>query len=142
MKRTVIKAYPQLIQDAWALWQAFRKLGFTADEIDFTISKAHPTLDPSMRLWLFLVLTTQGKTFTAYIGPLGVLSPDRTNELWRTWARTLNAGEFDEAKLWTLYRTRFLEREPGPATLLISLKAKGFVLPGPAHAPMDALKMN
>lgn len=48
MKRQVIRIYPQVIQDAWALWEAFRRLDFTAEELDLTISKAHPSLDPCL----------------------------------------------------------------------------------------------
>ena len=122
-----LNAYPPVIIATWAIWEALRRLGFTADDIWVQIAGNEAA--PESGYWMFVVLKTQDKEFVIHIMPLGELTPKRTMKLWKAFSGMIAGGRFDEGTMHGAYAHYFLQREPGAASLITALTAKGFVLP-------------
>ena len=61
---------PPLYRATWAVYAAFRRLGFADDDVAFVAS---PTVQGGFittESWLHVVLTAQDKTFTVTVAPL------------------------------------------------------------------------
>lgn len=125
MKRE-LSSYPQIVLDAWAVHEAFNCLGFRGRELFYTTggNAAAPESGP----WVFVTLRSQEREFVATVGPLNGLDPKETEGEWTDFVRRFLAGEFSHEKLKWIYKRRFLDRAPGPASLVLALKAKGFEL--------------
>lgn len=80
----------QVLNEALATFEAYRRLGFTSDEIFFTLDSVN----------IFMVLQTQGKEFTITCGPRGVLDANQITAEWNkkaeAWNGTMTAPEREQ----------------------------------------------
>jgi hypothetical protein len=77
LKRKRLSQYPQSYRDALAHWAAFRKLGFSADEIFFGFGPV--SREPDI---MHVQLATQGKTFTVVVAQLMGAQRDSVVRMW------------------------------------------------------------
>lgn len=85
--------YPEGVQYAWCAHQAFRRLGFKADDIWLIIAKAG---DDNEQLHAFMTLKTQGKEIHVDCGR----ADEKTfPELWKSFCKAFNENKFREKAL-------------------------------------------
>ncbi len=90
MSRTKIKPrrlrdYPKVYRDALACFEAFRRLGFSADEIFFGFDVVDGERD-----MVHMQLQTQGKTFTVTVAPIPGASRAKVAKTWKAIAKLMN----------------------------------------------------
>lgn len=112
--------FEPLLEMAWATHEAFRRLGFAADDIFVLTTEADE---------LFVQLKTQGKEFNVRVGPLGELSHETFNARWLSFVDRINGRTFADDLLQQIF-DRWLEHETGGAMSFINaVMAKGIKLP-------------
>lgn len=122
-----MKDFPAVYRDCWALHEALRRLGFASEDI-FVLLSGNAE-QPTTGLWFFVVLKTQGKEFTITVRPIEGLGEEEAGAGWTAFVNLVNARTFALTEMQRVYKTRFVDRVPGPAMLVSALLAKGFVLP-------------
>jgi hypothetical protein len=80
-----LQDYPKVYRDALACFEAFRRLGFSADEIFFGYGAVDGIAD-----MVHLQLQTQGKTFTVVVGHLPFWSRKKALKTWGALAKLMN----------------------------------------------------
>lgn len=116
---------PAYILDAWALFEAFRRLGFASNDIYALVAKNAE--HPDSGLWFGVTLRAQEKEFTALLMPTD--NKEAVLSSWKTFAEQLAAGLFPQNEMQREWEERFIKRSPGPAALISGLLLKGFYLP-------------
>ncbi len=122
---TLRSEYPEILLDAWCCHEAFRRFGFSADEIFMHVSQNG---EQPGAPWLFSVLKAQGKEFTITIGPLGDQTPEALMALWHQFAAVTNARSPDDAEMQEIWEKGIIWRI-GPTNLAMGLMNKGFRFP-------------
>lgn len=122
-----MKDYPAVYRDCWALHEALRRMGFESEDI-FVVCSGNAA-EPTTGEWFFVVLKTQGKEFTITVRPIETLTYDEALAGWTAFVTLVNARTFSLTEMQRVYKTRFLDRFPGPSMLVSALLAKGFTLP-------------
>lgn len=119
---SVRSTYPAVLLDARCCHEAFRRFGFSADDIFMHVAQ---NVDAPGTPWLFAVLKAQGKTFTITVGPLEGLEPEELLRLWTALAADFNARDRQDAELIEIWENGLVWRL-GPANLAVGLANKGF----------------
>ena len=129
-----LQDYPKPYRDALAYFEAFRRFGFSADEIFFGFGVVD--LAPDI---VHLQLQTQGKTFTVIVGELPGVKRSRVEKVWRAITELMNTLEPHSAE----WREHVWEQHPVGASvdyfamLASGIQAKGIIIP--ELAPMQAI---
>lgn len=105
----------QVLNEALASFEAYRRLGFPSEEIFFIMDATN----------VFMVLKTQGKEFTIVCGPRGDLEGNQIIDEWNkranAWNGTMTTMEREE--IWT---SSFVANHCG--SLIDGLLHKGITL--------------
>ena len=125
--RTILKmghetstGFEHQIEMAWATHEAFRRLGFAADDI-FVLTTTHDEV--------YVQLRTQGKEFNVRIDLLGQgMTHEQFNERWLAFIERANGGHFSNDLLQQVF-DRWLSSAGGGVPLLTAIVSKGIVLP-------------
>lgn len=104
-------------REALAVHEAFRKLGYSPEQIFVTL-----TSDSR----LFVILKHLGREFAVFCGELAMSEPD-FYAAWPTLVTAVNGGAVAEEELNNLYRDSYVYRER--LGFLAALKAKGIAIP-------------
>ena len=85
---------PVFIREAYCVWNAFRRLGFSADDLFFE-------LDPKN---IFITLRPNKnevaeRAFAVLVGPQNGMPRDMIYRLWRSFGEKLRDGGYDNATL-------------------------------------------
>jgi hypothetical protein len=121
--------FPALYREAWAVYEAMRKLGFQDDDV---VNLAAPTVlpngQPSTVDYLFVCLKAQGQQFNVTIGPLDRPFPEAQEEVRRLRAAIADhaISEPELQKMWEQSKMGDVVWFGAFATKLIE---RGFVLP-------------
>ena len=109
-----------LYEKQLALFEAFRRLGFTSDEIFVGYNGGNPVV----------VVRAQEKQFAVAVGDTGPQPTDEQQyqEEWVDAVAAWNGGMLTEVERQRLYREHVIDAGKG-MPLLEALFAKGFVLP-------------
>lgn len=105
-----------VLEQALAVFEAFRRLGFTSDEIFFTLDSVH----------VFMTLRTQGREFVITCGPYGPLTPREATDQWNEMAREWN-GPMTETERQRIWGQSFIFNQGGD--LIRGLVRKGIQIP-------------
>ena len=117
-----IADFDPIYVDCWAWHEAFRKLGFSADDIYVEIAKNGSVED--CPLFIFMSLISQGRKFSAAIGP--VVEPESViAQKWTALCEAFNAKQIDEGDLATAYEARMSHLH---VSIVSALMNKGFDL--------------
>lgn len=124
---------PRVYHEAWAVYEALRRLGFADEEI---IAEVHPGLDASGAVhqeMFHVVLRAQGREFTYSVAPID-RDFDAAQKYWFRLREAISSGAVPERELLSLWKTS----EMGPSlehftTLAWRLLTKGFRLPAAAN---------
>lgn len=119
-----ISVFEPLYVDCWAWQQAFRKLGFSSDNIFVSINRNGEI--PGAPLWVFVLLKTQGLDFTVPAGPFEV-SEETFAAKWTEFCTAFNERRIDEGDLIAAYQERMADKH---VPLVEGLLRKGFRIPG------------
>jgi hypothetical protein len=139
MSRTKLKTkriadFPKPYRDALAYWCTFRKLGFDASEIFFGFGEVSGV--PNC---IHLQLQTQGKTFTATVAQLPLLT-DR-QQVFNTWKQISKAtNQSTEPERAACVKEHLLGNLDYFATLVAAIQDKGIVVPELPHLSPHAGK--
>lgn len=128
MTKFDLRAQHPVLLEALMAHQAFRQLGFPADNLFF--SAGH---DSSGVYGVQVLLRWGGRQFVLTIGMMPGVAYDDINNLWRTLVEqqpNYDAAEFDALWEESTARREFV-------TLAVSLKAKGIELPITTAAGMN-----
>ncbi len=93
-KRMRLQDYPQSYRDALAHWGAFRKLGFSADEIFFGFGPV--SYEPDI---MHVQLVTQGKTFTTVVAQLPGASRAKVIRQWAAISKLYNVAPDEDREV-------------------------------------------
>jgi hypothetical protein len=121
--------YDKPYQEALGSFEGFRKLGFAADDIYFTVNgplKSAPFTFQIGMIQILLTLKTQGKQFHIDCGVLND-TPDNAVKKWEKLGRAMNEGRIKPEHLDEVWQKSLAHKEP--EGFLVALKQKGFVLP-------------
>lgn len=121
--------YPTYLKDLWASHEAFRRLGFSSDDIYVLVGR--DGIDPLHRWTLFSLLKAQKKEFCITISyhvqkKKAVESVVRKE--WPPFVARINAREFDNEELHTHFH-EWLGRNGGAMSFTAAVMNKGFYLP-------------
>jgi len=90
------------LREALAVHEAFRRLGFTADEIFLKLGPMHGS--PSVHTHLQVVLRAQDKAFTVDIDAAAAGVVDDVRASWQalvSWWNSPDTPELERKELWT-----------------------------------------
>ncbi len=114
-------------REALGAFEGFRKLGFSSDDIYFTVGGQAPASHPEgPGRQVVIVLKAQGKRFNIVVGFVA----DDADSIERTWvefATAVNDGQVSQEHLDRLWQESMIHNDA--AGFLIALVGKGFTLP-------------
>jgi hypothetical protein len=117
-----LEEYPKPLHEAYALFQALRKLGFATEELsvgfDYVVGVGHDML--------YVQLRTQGKTFVAGAGALPGVSKAQALEGWDDYCK--EAGEATEVVLKRVLDETSMRHRHALGFLVARLKKQGIVV--------------
>lgn len=116
-------------QEALGVFEGFRKLGFSADDLFITINgplKEAPFNFQIGMIQILLTLKTQGMFFHIDCGVLND-TPQNAAKKWEKLGRAMNEGRLDSDKLDQVWQASQAHQDP--TGFIMALKARGFVLP-------------
>lgn len=120
---------PQLFRDTWAVYEAFRRLGFTDDEI---VHVSAPAMLASGKIspepYMSVVLRAQRLDFTVVIGPLD-RPYDEAKELLERLRLAIRDGLVTDATLSALWQQSKMADVSYFAMFCVALINRGFTLP-------------
>lgn len=126
-----LEEIPALYRHTWAVYESFRKLGFKDDDITYL---AAPVVLPgsgddsaaqvSKGEYLSVVLETQGKKFSAVIGPLDRPFAD-AQVLWRQILQSIQDGSTSDATLRRMWNESRMANELHFGSLIAALLGQG-----------------
>lgn len=119
--------FPQGVYDAWACHEAFRRLGFSADDI-YVIGSA--SVNNAGLPAIHSVLRTQGRELVVICGVYNTDAElEKVMEKYAIFLELYNAGFLDEDKM----RARYERSMVGQDTLgfLTAIERKGIRIPRP-----------
>jgi hypothetical protein len=108
----VTKAFPSPIREAWAVHEAFRRLGFPSGSI---FMHRNPSPDEN----LCVVLRHCGKQFAVTVGKVN----DDWEAEWECFGSGVNSGAFSETELYEIWDGSFVRNNA--VSLLLGLRDKG-----------------
>jgi hypothetical protein len=111
----------ELVHELWAYHEAFRRMGFSADDIFLSFN----VIDPAGREVVGVVLMTQGMEFAVSARP--VEDPKAFIQLWLTFIDSFEKRERDDAELLAIWDNSHAKSSFIP--LVTALQAKGIQLP-------------
>lgn len=127
-----MKRFPRFIETAWAVWETFRRLGYSPEELWVG---TRPTLlaNGLPAEGFFVLLRKKGSDdeddwFKVAVGVVDAGSTKDNSALWLEWAELLNADRIPKHKLLRIYR-REIPDVGTVATIVANLKARGFPVP-------------
>jgi len=118
-------SYPRVYLEGWAVFEAFRRLGFKNEEIGAIVGRS-PEHGPDT---FHLVLASQGKKFTYTVLPID--RPfDEAVAFWNSMFEDISSGSVKDDALLEMWRaSRMGSDEVHFATLVMLLQEKGFRIP-------------
>lgn len=117
--------FPRLYIEAWAAYEALRRLGF-ADEETTALAARSRQDGPEM---FHVVLETQGRRFVCTIGPLD-RSFEEALSTWRLLREAIADGSINDDALTSMWRGSKIGGDVNEfAALVLLLKQKGFSIP-------------
>lgn len=124
---------PPLYRATWSVYEAFRRLGFTDDDVTF-ISAQTVLRDgtPTAESWLHVVLTAQGKTFTVTVAPLD--RPfDEAQAMLERLRVSIHDGTTSDATMHRMWRESEMDDVARFMRFCAALSARGFKFPAMAN---------
>lgn len=109
-----------VFEDAWASFEAFRKLGFPSEDI-YVVTTCDVPPHAMVRV------RQQKKEFNFVVGPIGDLSAEQFGERWKSYAAAINGGLIPHTELERIYKV-WLARCDVPG-LMVALGRKGLSIP-------------
>ena len=135
-----LEEIPPLYRHTWAVYESFRKLGFADDDITYL---AAPVVLPgsgddsaarvSTNEYLSVVLGTQGKKFTAVIGPLDRPFAD-AQVLWRQILQSIQDGSTTDATMQRMWSESRMANELHFGSLIAAILGQGIDPPLRPHS--------
>lgn len=126
-----LSEYPEPIREAWATWETFRKLGFSADDIYWEFRQTITSLGPPgvpliPGMALNVVLRAQGKVMVVTCSTF--MSKEEAESL-KAVAQTFHEEitSFTEEEMMTVYHASFIWE--GKVSFIAVLGQKGFIIP-------------
>jgi hypothetical protein len=124
---------PRVYHEAWAVYEALRRLGFEDDDITAEVHPGFDAADALHQEMFFIILRAQELEFFYAVAPI-----DRgfaaARDYWFRLREAISCGAIPERELLSLWKSsemgRSLEHFRTLATLLV---AKGFRLPAAAN---------
>ena len=128
MSRTKLKPkrladFPKPYRDAFAHWHAFRKLGFSSDDLFFGFGTVDGATDT-----VHLQLKSQGETFTVIAGRLPGHSYKVVTDTWGKFAILVNDASDDDRE--RCFRDHLIGQSHDYfMTFALAIQAKGILVP-------------
>jgi hypothetical protein len=127
-----VKRYPRHIETAWAVWETFRRLGYSSDDL-WVGTRATLLLDGSRAEAFFVILRRQemkeeSDWFKVCVGVVDAGSDAENRQLWEEWCEKMNAGELTDEQLQAIYR-REIPNAATVAGLVTALKSQHLPVP-------------
>lgn len=118
-----LSEYPEPIREAWATWEAYRRLGFSADDIYWEFNAV---VDAGPGIALNVVLRAQDKVMVVTCSTsMSKEDAERLRDFAKTFHEEITL--FTEEEMTTAYRASFIWKNKH--SFLIRLKQKGFMIP-------------
>jgi hypothetical protein len=124
---------PRVYHEAWAAYEALRRLGFVDDEIVALICPGLDAAGTAHEELFHIVLRAQGREFSYSVAPI-----DRgfkaAQEYWYRLREAISSGAIPERELLSLWRTSEMGANLEHFTTLATLLTmKGFFIPAAAN---------
>lgn len=119
-----IDSIPRMYREAWAAYEAFRKLGFKNDDI-------YPMISNSIthgKDVFHIVLEAQGKQFIFTIGKID-RPAEEVNEYWNKLIEAVCDMTLSDDTLHRMWKESFFGDKNNCKKLLIKISQKGFIIP-------------
>jgi hypothetical protein len=126
-KRIEVQQLAAPLQSALGFYEAFRRLGFAADDVHLVINgPLREPIEHAGKTQIVITLMTQGRVFNADCGVIDE-TPMRVAQAWGAIAMAMKSGDVDVGALERVFKGSVAYTHS--VMFLMALKSHGFVLP-------------
>ena len=129
MTTTALRRFPRVLQEAWAYFEALRRLGFRSDDIYFGTGLGIPDGLPNASAavsCMFVILRMHDKEFIINVGPYSG-DAEMQEKIWLQIVAGVADGTYDEEELQIIWDNSKASRRS--VDFIVALHEKGIAMP-------------